>query len=465
MKFQTAEPFRIKVVEPIRTSTRQEREAWISEAYYNVFKLKAEQVYIDMLTDSGTSAMSANQWAGLMLGDESYAGCRSFYALEEAAQEIFGFRFVQPTHQGRAADFIMSQIYSRPGAYIPGNMHFDSFRGHAEIKGAIPVDLVIPEGRSPRPVYHPFKGDLDLPRLEAFILEKGAAQIPLIIITVTCNNNGGQPVSLANIRGAGQLARRYGIPLMIDAARFAENCYFIKKREPAYENWTVRAIAREMFAQADGCVMSAKKDGLVNIGGLFCTRHEDIYQLANQMAIINEGFITYGGQAGRDMEALARGLYEVLDEEYLANRIGQVEYLGRGLQAEGLPVLQPFGGHGVYLDAQRFYPHIPQHEYPGQAMVVELFRTAGVRGVELGSCAFARKDEQTGRTVYPELDLVRLAISRRVYTNRHLDVVANALADVFKRREMMRGLRISYEGPVLSLRHFTARFQLLREAS
>jgi len=461
MKYLTAEPFRIKVVEPIRVSTREQRERWIREADFNVFRLQADRVYVDMLTDSGTSAMSANQWAGMMVGDESYAGCKSFYELEKVIREIMGFPFVQPTHQGRAADFIMSQIYVRPGTYILGNMHFDSFRGHAEIKGATPVDLVVAAGKDTGRCDHPFKGNIDLENMASFIHEHGPDQIPLVIITVTCNNNGGQPVSMENIRKTAGLAHRHGIPVMIDAARFAENCYFIKQREPGYADRSVREIAREMFSHVDGCVMSAKKDGLVNIGGFFCTRSPEIHARANQYAIINEGFITYGGQSGRDMEALARGLEEVVEEDYLANRIGQVEYLGNRLDAVGVPVIRPFGGHGVYIDSRRFCPHIPPREFPGQSIVVELYKTAGVRSVELGSCAFARKDEKTGASVFPELDLVRLAVSRRVYTNRHMDVVANAMADVYARRETLRGLIIIHEGPVFSLRHFTARFAMI----
>lgn len=461
MKFLNAEPFRIKMVEPIKKTTRAEREAWIKEADFNVFKLRAEDVYIDMLTDSGTSAMSSKQWAGVMLGDESYAGSKSFFNLQKSVQDIMGFPFVQPTHQGRAADFIMSQLYAKNGGYILGNLHFDSFKGHAEIAGSTPVDMIIEEGRTANSIPHPFKGNMDIKKLEHFIAEHGASQIPLIIITVTSNGNGGQPVSMENIRKVSAIAKAHGIPLMIDAARFAENCYFIKKRELGYKDKTIHEISLELFSYADGCVMSSKKDGLVNIGGFICTRHEELFPTINQLAIINEGFVTYGGMSGRDLEALAIGMYEGIQEDYLEYRIDQVAYLGEQLSKRGVPIILPTGGHGVYVDAQKFYPHIPQSEFPGQAMVIELYKTAGVRGVELGSCAFSKKDPKTGKVIFPDLELVRLTVSRRVYTNRHMDVVVNALADVYERRDQMKGLKLTYEGPIISLRHFTAKFEPL----
>lgn len=461
MKFLDAEPFRIKVVEPIKKTTRVEREAFIHEADFNVFKLRAEEVYIDMLTDSGTSAMSSAQWAGVMVGDESYAGSKSFFNLRKSVQDIMGFPFVQPTHQGRAADFIMSQLYAKNGGYILGNLHFDSFKGHAEIAGSLPVDMIIEEGRTANSNPHPFKGNMDIKKLEHFIAEHGASQIPLIIITVTSNGNGGQPVSMENIRKVSAIAKAHGIPLMIDAARFAENCYFIKKRELGYKDKTIHEISLELFSYADGCVMSSKKDGLVNIGGFICTRHEELFPTIKQLAIINEGFVTYGGMSGRDLEALAIGMYEGIQEDYLEYRIDQVAYLGEQLSKRGVPIILPTGGHGVYVDAQKFYPHIPQSEFPGQAMVIELYKTAGVRGVELGSCAFSKKDPKTGKVIFPDLELVRLTVSRRVYTNRHMDVVVNALADVYERRDQMKGLKLTYEGPIISLRHFTAKFEPL----
>ncbi len=460
MKFlDDAEPFRIKMVEPIKKTTRKERELLIQKADYNVFKIPAENVFIDMLTDSGTSAMSSKQWGGIMTGDESYAGSTSFFKLRDSVQDIMGFPFVQPTHQGRAADFIMSQLYASKGGYILGNLHFDSFKGHSEIAGSIPVDLIIEEGRTANSNPYPFKGNMDIDKLKNFIKDKGKEQIPLIIITVTSNGNGGQPVSMENIRTVATIAKENNIPLMIDAARFAENCYFIKQREKGYHSKSIKEIAQELFSYADGCVMSSKKDGLVNIGGFICTRHEELFPMINQLAIINEGFVTYGGMSGRDLEALAIGLQEGIDEEYLKYRIEQVAYLGEELAKRGIPIILPIGGHGVYVDAQKFYPHIPQKEFPGQALVVELYKTAGVRGVELGSCAFSKKDPHTGEIIYPDLELVRLTVSRRVYTHRHMDVVIKSLEDVYKRRDQMKGLKLTYEGPILSLRHFTAKFK------
>ena len=456
-----AEPYKIKMVEPVFMSSQKEREEFIKEAGYNTFLLKSRDVYIDLLTDSGTSAMSSAQWAGVMVGDESYAGSKSFFNLRKSVQDIMGFPFVQPTHQGRAADFIMSQLYAKNGGYILGNLHFDSFKGHAEIAGSLPVDMIIEEGRTANSNPHPFKGNMDIKKLEHFIAEHGASQIPLIIITVTSNGNGGQPVSMENIRNVSAIAKAHGIPLMIDAARFAENCYFIKKRELGYKDKTIHEISLELFSYADGCVMSSKKDGLVNIGGFICTRHEELFPTINQLAIINEGFATYGGMSGRDLEALAIGMYEGIQEDYLEYRIDQVAYLGEQLSKRGVPIILPTGGHGVYVDAQKFYPHIPQSEFPGQAMVIELYKTAGVRGVELGSCAFSKKDPKTGKVIFPDLELVRLTVSRRVYTNRHMDVVVNALADVYERRDQMKGLKLTYEGPIISLRHFTAKFEPL----
>ncbi len=458
-KYQ-AEPFRIKVVEPIRVSTPEEREEWIQDAGYNVFKLRANQVYVDCLTDSGTSAMSTHQWSAMMLGDESYAGCDSFFRLEESAQQITGFKFIQPTHQGRAADYIMAKIYAKPGSYIIGNMHFDSFRGHAELLGAKAVDMIIEEGIQPK-VSHPFKGNIDTVKMENFINEKGVENIPLIIITVTCNNNGGQPVSMANVKEVSSIAKKYNIPLMVDAARFSENAYFIKEREPGYSNTSVKEIVKELFSYTDGSVMSSKKDGLVNIGGLFCTRNEDIHILANQLAIVHEGFITYGGQSGRDMDALAVGLQEVVQDSYLENRIGQVRYLGERLKAKGVPIVEPIGGHGIYVDAKQFAPHIPQAHFPAQSITIELYKEAGVRAVELGTCAFGSNDPITGEDIYPDLELMRIAISRRVYTNRHMDVIADALGAVYERRDQLKGLELTYQGPIKALRHFTARFKYI----
>lgn len=451
-----AEPFRIKMVEPIKQRTREERERLIAQAGYNLFNLRSEDVYIDLLTDSGTSAMSDNQWAGLMLGDEAYAGSRSFFHLEESVREIMGFRHVVPTHQGRAAEHILMTMLVKPGQRVLGNMHFDTTEGHILLKGATPVNLVIEEGYEPG-VLHPFKGNLDLSRLEEELSTYGPEKIPFILITVTCNNNGGQPVSLSNIRAVREIATRYGVPVFFDAARFAENAYFIKEREPGYADKSIPEIVREMFSYGDGCTMSAKKDGLVNIGGFLAFNSEEYYRQAVQWGIVYEGFATYGGQAGRDLEALARGLREVVEEDYLENRIGQVHYLAQKLLDLGIPIIEPPGGHGVYLDAQRFLPHIPREQFPAQTLAVELYIEGGIRGVELGSNAFAHRDEKTGEMIYPRLELVRLAIPRRVYTDRHMDHVARTLAAIARRKENLRGLRLVYEAPVL--RHFTSRFE------
>ncbi|SHJ55052.1 tryptophanase [Paramaledivibacter caminithermalis] len=461
MKFMTAEPFRIKMVEPIKKSTKEQRRQWLKEAGYNAFRLRAENVYIDCLTDSGTSAMSSHQWAALMLGDESYAGCKSFYKLEESVQDIFGMPYVQPTHQGRAADYIMAKIYAKEGKYAIGNMHFDTFRGNAEVLGALAVDYVIDEGKDASSPSHPFKGNIDIDKMQRLIDEKGPENISVVIITITCNNNGGQPVSMQNIRQVSQLAKKYNIPVVLDSARLAENAYFIKQREEGYQNKSIKEITREMFSYCETATMSSKKDGLVNIGGLFVTRNKDVFALANQLAIVHEGFVTYGGMSGRDMEALAVGLQEACDEQYLEYRINQVKYLGDNLKEKGIPIIEPTGGHGVYVDGRRFFPHIPQHEFPSQRLVCALYEEAGVRAVELGACAFGSKDKETGKPIWPELETMRIAISRRVYTNSHMDVIANALGEIYKNRDNYRGMKLVYEGPITSLRHFTAGFELL----
>jgi tryptophanase len=457
----TAEPFRIKSVEAIKKTTKAERQQWLKEAGYNAFRLKAENVYIDCITDSGTSAMSNTQWAALMMGDESYAGCKSFYNLETSVQDIFGMPYVQPTHQGRASDFIMAQIYCAPDKYAIGNMHFDTFRGAAEIRGAIPLDLVIDEGMDASSGYHPFKGNIDVNKMQQVIDEKGAENISMVLITVTCNNNGGQPVSMQNIREVSELAGKYNIPVVMDSARLAENAYFIKQREEGYQDKAIKEITREMFSYCETAVMSSKKDGLVNIGGLFVTRKEEIFQQANQLAIAHEGFITYGGMSGRDMEALAVGLQEACEESYLEYRINQIAYLGEKLKEKGVPIVEPTGGHGVYVDGRRFFPHIPQSEFPSQRLVCALYEEAGVRAVELGACAFGRKDPETGEPIWPELECMRLAISRRVYTNNHMDVIANALGYIYENRDQYKGMRLVHEGPIVSLRHFTAGFEMI----
>ncbi len=451
-----AEPFKIKVVERIRKTTREERDRLIREAGYNVFNIPAESIYIDLLTDSGTSAMSDNQWAGLMLGDESYAGSRNYYHLEHTVREIFGFEHIIPTHQGRMAENLLFSVAVKPGDYVPNNIHFDTTRANVEHKGGIAVDLVIDEGKDPYSE-HPFKGNIDVAKLERFIEELGPERVPLAMLTVTNNSGGGQPVSMQNVRETRQLLDRYGIPLILDACRFAENCYFIKEREPGYERKSVRAIARELFSYADGCTMSAKKDGLVNIGGFLALNNAEWAEKATQLLILVEGFPTYGGLAGRDLEAMARGLLEVLDEDYLRFRIGQVRYLGQLLMDAGIPIVRPVGGHAVYIDAKAFLPHIPQSQFPGQALVVALYREYGIRAVEIGSLMFARRDPETGKTIYPELELVRLAIPRRVYTTMHMNYVAESIVDLYQKRERIRGLRIVHEPPIL--RHFTARLE------
>lgn len=462
MDFMTAEPFRIKMVERVKKTTKDERQQWLKEAGYNAFKIKAENVYIDCLTDSGTSAMSSEQWSALMLGDESYAGSKSFFKLEKSVQDVFGMPYLQPTHQGRAADYIMANLYAEKGKFAIGNMHFDTFRGNAEILGALAVDYVVDAGKDTASPAQPFKGNIDLDKMQQLIDENGPEQISVVIITVTCNNNGGQPVSMQNIREVSELAKQYDIPVVIDAARLAENAYFIKTREKGYHDKSIKEITREMFSYCETATMSSKKDGMVNIGGLFVTRNKDILEKAQQMAIVHEGFITYGGLAGRDLEALAVGLQEGCDEQYLEYRIKQAEYLGGDrLLEKGVPIIEPTGGHGVYVDGRRFFPHIPQHEFPSQRLVVALYEEAGVRAVEIGACAFGSKDPETGEDIFPDIETMRIAISRRVYTNSHMDVIANALGEIYKNREQYKGMKLVYEGSVTSLRHFTAGFELL----
>ncbi len=454
-----AEPYRIKMIEPIKQKDRETREQLIKEAHYNVFNLKAEDVYIDLLTDSGTSAMSANQWSGMMIGDESYAGCANFYNLQNAIHDIIGYQFVVPTHQGRAAENILMSMFVGEKQSVLGNMHFDTTEGHIRLRNAQPVNLVIDDGLDTASNY-PFKGNINLKKLEEKLKSSSKAEVPLIIMTVTCNTNGGQPVSMDNMREASALAKKYDRPLIIDAARFAENCYFIKQRDEVYRNKSIRDIAREMFSYADGCTMSAKKDALVNIGGFLAFKDNDEwYEKAVQFQICYEGFRTYGGLAGRDLEALARGLYEGTEEDYLEDRIGQVDYLGRKLIAAGIPVIKPIGGHGVFVDGKKFLSHIPKAQLPAQALAVELYREAGIRSIELGTCAFGYTDPATGQEVYPAQELVRLAIPRRVYTDRHMDIIVKAFEDIARRKDKIKGLEITYQAEVM--RHFTIRFRLL----
>jgi tryptophanase len=448
------EPFKIKVVEPLRRTTRPERQRLIREAGYNIFNLRAEDVYIDLLTDSGTSAMSDAQWAALLQGDESYAGARSFYRLADAVGQIFGFKHFVPTHQGRAAEHILCGLLVRPGMSVPNNTHFDTTGANVRAAGGRPVDLVIDEAADPTNL-HPFKGNIDLDKLERFIRQTNPDNIPFGMITITNNAVGGQPVSMANLKAVSEIYHRYNIPFFIDACRYAENAYFIKMREAGYANKSVLDIAREMFALADGCTMSAKKDALVNIGGFLCVNDDDLFEGVKQALILREGFPTYGGLAGRDLEAIARGLWEGLDEDYLAYRVAQIAYLGEGLKARGVPTIEPPGGHAIYIDGGRFLPHIPPHQFPAQALIIHLYIEGGIRSAELGSLTFAHTDPDTGQAVHPSLELVRLAIPRRVYTQTHLDFVIETTAALLERREEIRGLRI-VEEPRL-LRHFTAR--------
>ncbi|HEU4648910.1 MAG TPA: tryptophanase [Gemmatimonadales bacterium] len=449
------EPFKIKSVEPIRMTTRDEREGYLRTAHYNVFMLRAEDVLIDLLTDSGTAAMSAEQWAALMRGDEAYAGSRSWFRFEAAVRDIFGFRHVLPTHQGRAAERLLFSVLCRKGDIVPNNTHFDTTRANVEFTGARAIDLPIPEGRVPA-ARHPFKGDMDVAALRALIAEHGRERIPLVLLTVTNNSGGGQPVSMANVREVSSVCREHGIPLYIDACRFAENAYFIKLREPGYERRTPLEIARELFSYADGCTMSAKKDGMANIGGFLATNDARLAQQERDLLILTEGFPTYGGLAGRDLEAIATGLYEALDEDYLLYRITSTTYLGEHLARAGVPIVQPPGGHAIYLDAAGFFPQIPPLELPGQALVVELYREAGIRGVEIGTVMFGRRDPDTGAESAAAMELVRLAIPRRVYTQSHVDYVVEAVLNVWKRRESVRGYRFVEQAPFL--RHFTAKF-------
>ncbi len=461
MKFPS-EPFKIKMVEPIRRTTSTERDRLLRDAGYNLFHVPAESVYVDLLTDSGTSAMSDNQWAGLMLGDESYAGSKNYYHLEETIRSIFGYKHVIPTHQGRMAENLLFSTVVKPGMCVPNNIHFDTTRANVEHQGAEALDVVIKEAYDPH-CELPFKGNMDLVRLEEAIRRVGRERIPLVMLTITNNSGGGQPVSMNNIRRTRALLNRYRIPLIFDACRFAENCFFIKEREPEFTGKPVLDIARELFSYGDGCTMSAKKDGLVNIGGFLSLNDNQWAQDITNMLILVEGFPTYGGLAGRDLEAMARGLREVLDEDYLSFRVGQVRYLGDLLDQAGVPILKPIGGHAVYLNAKEFLPHIAQDQFPAQSLAAALYREYGIRGIEIGTVMFGKKDPATGRVSHPELEMVRLAVPRRVYTNMQITYVAESIIELYRQREMIHGLSLTYEAPVL--RHFTARFEELRDGS
>ena len=457
MELPFAESWKIKMVEPIRKSTRRERERWLKTANYNVFQLNAEEVYIDLLTDSGTGAMSDRQWAGVMMGDESYAGATSFRNLQKAIEKITGFKYVVPTHQGRAAENVLFSVLVKAGDYIPGNSHFDTTKGHIESRKAFAVDLTVDDAKDTQKEV-PFKGNVDIDKLEKFLAEK-ADKVPFIIVTITNNTAGGQPVSMDNLRRVRQVADKYNKPVVFDSARFAENAYFIKVREKGYENKTIKEICLEMFSLADAMTMSAKKDAIVNMGGFIATRKQDWYDKAKVLGIIYEGYLTYGGMNGRDMNALAIGLDENTEFDNLETRIKQVEYLASKLDEYGIPYQRPAGGHAIFVDATRVLTHVPKEEFPAQTLTVELYLEAGIRGCEIGYL-LADRDPVTRENRFGGLDLLRLAIPRRVYTNNHMDVVAVARKNVIDRRESItRGVKIVWEAEIM--RHFTVKLEKL----
>ena len=456
MNLPFAEPFRIKMVEEISQSTKEERIHWLKDAHYNLFNLKSHQVFIDLLTDSGTGAMSDKQWGELMTGDESYAGSRSFDQLHEKVKSITGFQYLLPTHQGRAAENVLFSALLKEGDVVPGNSHFDTTKGHIEFRKAKAIDCTIDEAfdiENP----HLFKGNIDLDKLENIYKTYLKEQIPFCLITVTCNTSGGQPVSLENIKAVKNLSDRYGIPIYFDSARFAENAYFIQQREAGQHHRSIKEICKEMFSYGEGMTMSSKKDGLVNIGGFIALNNHEVFVKASQFTIIYEGFITYGGLAGRDMAALAQGLHEATEKPYLETRIGQVEYLGNQLIEWGIPIQKPIGGHAIFIDALKFLPEVPREEFPAQTLALEIYKEAGIRAVEIGTI-LADRDPITRENRYPKLELVRLAIPRRTYTNNHMNYVAAALKNVFDRRETIKkGYKITWESDIL--RHFTVKLQ------
>lgn len=456
MELPWAEPYKIKMTEEIRISSREERERWIEEAGFNLFNLESDKVFIDLLTDSGTGAMSDKQWSEIMIGDESYAGSRSYTKLKNAVSEILGFPYVLPTHQGRAAENVLFSVMVKAGDVVPGNSHFDTTKGHIEFRKASAIDCTIDEAFIIDHI-HPFKGNIDLEKLEQVYKTHPKENIPLCLITITCNSSGGQPVSMANIRAVKTLSDKYGVPVFFDAARFAENAYFIKEREEGYKDKSIKEIVKEMFSYGEGFTMSAKKNGLVNIGGLLAFRNEELYRNCGNMGIIYEGYLTYGGLAGRDLGALAEGLNESTEYDFLKARIGQVEYLGNKLIEYGIPVQRPIGGHAVFVDALSFLPHIPQSEYPAQLIGVELYKEGGVRGVEIGTL-LADRDPVTRQERFPKMELLRLAIPQRTYTFRHMDYIAAALKNVYDRRnEIKSGLEIVWQAEIL--RHFTVKLR------
>ena len=450
------EPFKIKMVENIALHPKEKRKELIERGGYNVFMLKAEDVFIDLLTDSGTSAMSDHQWAGMVETPQAYAGSRSYYSLEKAMKEIFGFKYFIPVHQGRASENILFSTMLFPECYVPNNTHFDTTEANILRNKGIPVNLVIEDAYDSTKIL-PFKGNMNTEKLEDFIRERTPEKIPLIMTTITNNSIGGQPVSMQNIKEVSQITKKYGIPFFIDACRFAENCYFIKQREEGYGNKTIKEIARELFSYADGCTFSGKKEALTNIGGMLCTNNKELYEKFRNLAIVIEGFVTYGGLACRELEAMARGLYEVIDENYQAYRHRQVEYLAKLLRDGGVPIVEPPGGHAIFVDAKKFMPHIPPKQFPAQALTVQLYIESGVRAVEIGSSCFGKVDENTGRFIPARMELMRLAIPRRVYTDNQLRYVAECLIELYKKRDQIKGLRRVYAPKLLG--HFTARFE------
>ena len=454
-RWSWAEPWKIKMVEPIRMTTRPQREKSLGEAGYNTFLLRSEDVYIDLLTDSGTNAMSDRQWAGMMLGDEAYAGSRNFYNLWEAVTQYYGYKYLVPTHQGRGAEHILSQVLIHAGDLIPGNMYFTTTRLHQELAGGTFVDVIIDEAHDPANA-HPFKGNVDLAKLRRVIQDAGGRKIPYVSIAGTVNMAGGQPQSMENMRAVRELCRQHAIPVVLDATRAVENCYFIQQREPGYQDRKVAEILKEYCSYTDTCTMSAKKDALVNIGGWLATNDEGLFEEARNLVVVYEGLHTYGGLAGRDMEAMARGVVESVEDDHIRTRIGQVEYLGNHLLDWGVPIVKPIGGHAVFLDARAFYPHVPQAQYPAQALAGNIYIDSGVRTMERGAVS-AGRDAKTGEEHFPKLELVRVTIPRRVYTQAHMDVVAESVLEVYGQREQARGLKMVYEPKYL--RFFQARFE------
>ena len=456
MELPFAELYKIKMVESLYPSTVEERQLWIKEAKYNLFRLRSDQVFIDLLTDSGTGAMSDKQWAAIMMGDESYAGSMSYYNLKDAICDLLGFEYFLPTHQGRAAENVLFSVMVKEGNIVPGNSHFDTTKGHIEFRKAKAVDCTIDEAFDTS-LNHPFKGNVDLEKLEDVLKNNPKENIPMIIVTLTCNSSGGQPVAMENLRAVYAMAQQYGVPVFFDSARFAENAYFIKIREKGYENKTIKQIVKEMFTYADGMTMSSKKDAIVNMGGFIAMHDKELFRQASVFNIIYEGYITYGGMSGRDMNALAQGLYEGTEFGYLDTRIKQVAYLGEKLKSYGIPLQEPFGGHAIFVDAKKFMSHIPCEEYRAQTLAIELYIEGGVRGVEIGTL-LADRDPVTRDNRYPALEFLRLAIPRRVYTNNHMDYIAAALSNVYERRhEIQHGLTIKYEAPIM--RHFTVELE------